>query len=295
MIYFGIKHETIIHISEFVVEENGVSEYYITYNEIGGLDEEIQQIREIIELPIKHPSLFKKLGIKPSKGILLTGPSGCGKTLIAKAVANESFLNFIPINGPEILSKFYGESEKKLSKIFIEAEEKAPSIIYIDQLDSIGYDRKVFIGRKNYSIISQLLSLMDGLNPRGKVFVIGATNKLEYLDQSLRRPGRFDTEIKIGLPDKSARRAIFGIHTREIPLSEDISLDRLSEKTENYTGADISDLCRRATLNAIRRSFSTEELESDSIDENILDQIKVSSDDFENALKSGKIENKGNI
>ncbi|MEM0291329.1 MAG: AAA family ATPase, partial [Thermoplasmata archaeon] len=249
--------------SEIVVKEEPVEEYVsetgrVTYEDIGGLKEELQKVREMIELPLKHPELFERLGIKPPKGVLLYGPPGTGKTLIAKAVANESGANFYLINGPEIMSKYYGESEKFLRDKFDEAEKNAPSIIFIDELDSIAPKRAEVQGEVERRVVAQLLTLMDGLKERGQVIVIGATNMVDSIDPALRRPGRFDREIEIGIPDKQGRLEILQIHTRLMPLemSDDEKykfLDELASMTHGFVGADLAALAREAAMHALRR------------------------------------------
>ena len=212
------------------------------YEDIGGLQEEMQRVREMVELPLRHPELFQRLGIEPPKGVLLHGPPGCGKTLLARAVANESEANFYSINGPEIMSKFYGESEARLREIFQQAQQNAPSIIFVDELDAIAPKREEVTGEVERRVVAQLLALMDGLSGRGNVIVIGATNRPGALDPALRRPGRFDREIEIGVPDKKGRYEVLQIHTRGMPLAEDVDLPKLSAMTHGYTGADLSAL-----------------------------------------------------
>ncbi|MFX1366888.1 MAG: CDC48 family AAA ATPase [Promethearchaeota archaeon] len=280
-----IKQETILNISDRITEEADTGIKYISYEDVGGLDKEIQRVREMVELPLRHPSLFKRLGIDPPKGVLLRGPPGCGKTLLAKAVANESEAHFISINGPEIMSKFYGESEKKLRKIFIEAEEKSPAIIFIDEIDAIAPKRETVTGEVERRVVAQLLALMDGLHGRGKVIVIGATNRPNSLDSALRRPGRFDREIEIKVPNEKGRREIFQIHTRNMPLDKKISLKEFSQITHGFVGADISAVCREAAMSALRRYLPKIDLESEIIDPELLEQIEVTKDDFEEALK----------
>jgi len=257
----------------------------ITYEDIGGLHEELQRIREMVELPLKHPELFRHLGIDPPKGVILYGPPGCGKTLIAKAIANETGAHFTSINGPEIMSKFYGESEARLREVFQEAEQNAPSIIFIDELDAIAPKRGEVTGEVERRVVSQLLTLMDGLKARGQVIVIGATNRIEAVDPALRRPGRFDREIRIGVPDRNGRKEIFQIHTRRMPLAEDVDLDELADITHGFTGADIAALCREAAMSALRRFLPKIDLEKDVIPAEVLEQIKVTKEDFANALK----------
>ncbi|MBN1216483.1 MAG: CDC48 family AAA ATPase [Candidatus Lokiarchaeota archaeon] len=281
-----IKQETTLSISEHITEEEEKSASYITYEDVGGLDREIQRVREMVELPLRHPSLFKRLGIDPPKGVLLRGPPGCGKTLLARVVANESEANFISINGPEIMSKFYGESEKKLRKIFIEAEEKSPSIIFIDEIDAIAPKRETVTGEVERRVVAQLLALMDGLHSRGRVIVIGATNRPNSLDSALRRPGRFDREIEIKVPNEKGRREIFQIHTRNMPLDNKILLIKdFSQITHGFVGADISAVCREAAMSALRRYLPSIDLESEIIDPELLEQIQVTREDFEQALK----------
>ena len=280
-----IKQESSLHISEHVTEDEEKGANYITYEDVGGLDREIQRVREMVELPLRHPSLFKRLGIDPPKGVLLRGPPGCGKTLLAKAVANESEAHFISINGPEIMSKFYGESEKKLRKLFIEAEEKSPSIIFIDELDAIAPKRETVTGEVERRVVAQLLALMDGLHSRGKTIVIGATNRPNSLDEALRRPGRFDREIEIKVPNEKGRREVFQIHTRNMPLDKKISLKDYSQITHGFVGADISAVCREAGMSALRRYLPKIDLESEYIDPELLEQIQITKSDFDQALK----------
>lgn len=280
-----IKPETQLHISEHITEEEERGAEYVTYEEVGGLDREIQRVREMVELPLRHPSLFKRLGIDPPKGVLLRGPPGCGKTLLARAVANESEAHFISINGPEIMSKFYGESEKKLRKIFEEAEEKNPSIIFIDEIDAIAPKRETVTGEVERRVVAQLLALMDGLHSRGRVIVIGATNRPNSLDEALRRPGRFDREIEIKVPNEKGRREVFQIHTRNMPLDKKISLKEYSNITHGFVGADISAVCREAAMSALRRYLPEINLESEMIDPELLEKIIVTKEDFDQAMK----------
>ncbi|TFF87442.1 MAG: AAA family ATPase, partial [Promethearchaeota archaeon] len=280
-----IKQETNLSISEHVTEEEEIGEVHVTYEDVGGLDREIQRVREMVELPLRHPSLFKRLGIDPPKGVLLRGPPGCGKTLLAKAVANESEAHFISINGPEVMSKFYGESEKKLRKLFIEAEEKSPSIIFIDELDAIAPKRETVTGEVERRVVAQLLALMDGLHSRGRVIVIGATNRPNSLDPALRRPGRFDREIEIKVPNEKGRKEIFQIHTRNMPLDSKISLKEYSQITHGFVGADISAVCREAAMSSLRRYLPKINLDSEMIDPELLEQIEVTKEDFDEAMK----------
>ncbi|NWF87457.1 CDC48 family AAA ATPase [Candidatus Bathyarchaeota archaeon] len=256
-----------------------------TYEDIGGLHEEIQRVREMVELPLRHPELFQRLGIEPPKGVLLHGPPGCGKTLLARAVANESEANFFSINGPEIMSKFYGESEARLREIFQQAQQNAPSIIFIDELDAIAPKREEVTGEVERRVVAQLLALMDGLSGRGNVIVIGATNRPSALDPALRRPGRFDREIEIGVPDKQGRYEILQIHTRGMPLAEDVDLKKLSEMTHGYTGADLSALCRETAMKALRRYLPQINLEEERIPPSVLERMEVKMQDFTEAYK----------
>ncbi|MFX1311278.1 MAG: CDC48 family AAA ATPase [Promethearchaeota archaeon] len=280
-----IKQETVLNISDKVTEDIETGADYITYEDVGGLDREIQRVREMVELPLRHPSLFKRLGIDPPKGVLLRGPPGCGKTLLARAVANESEAHFISINGPEVMSKFYGESEKKLRKLFVEADEKSPSIIFIDEIDAIAPKRETVTGEVERRVVAQLLALMDGLHGRGKVIVIGATNRPNSLDPALRRPGRFDREIEIKVPNEKGRLEIFQIHTRTMPLDKKISLKEYAQITHGFVGADISAVCREAAMSALRRYLPKIDLESEIIDPELLEQIEVNRSDFGEALK----------
>ncbi|MEM2214114.1 MAG: CDC48 family AAA ATPase [Candidatus Nezhaarchaeales archaeon] len=257
----------------------------VTYEDIGGLKDAIQKIREMVELPLRHPELFQRLGIEPPKGVLLYGPPGCGKTLLAKAVANETNAQFYAISGPEIMSKFYGESEERLRQIFKEAEENAPSIIFIDEIDAIAPKREEVTGEVEKRIVSQLLTLMDGLESRGRVVVIAATNRPNAIDPALRRPGRFDREIEIGVPDKQGRLEILQIHTRNMPLAEDVDLNKLAEMTHGFTGADLAALCKEAAMRALRRVLPEINLEAESIPAEVLNKLIVTMQDFLNALK----------
>ena len=256
-----------------------------TYEDVGGLHEEIQRVREMVELPLRHPELFQRLGIEPPKGVLLHGPPGCGKTLLARAVANESEANFFSINGPEIMSKFYGESEARLREIFQQAQQNAPSIIFIDELDAIAPKREEVTGEVERRVVAQLLALMDGLSGRGNVIVIGATNRPSALDPALRRPGRFDREIEIGVPDKQGRNEILQIHTRGMPLATDVDLKKLSEVTHGYTGADLSSLGRETAMKALRRYLPQINLEEERIPPSVLEKMEVTMEDFMNAYK----------
>jgi transitional endoplasmic reticulum ATPase len=256
-----------------------------TYEDVGGLHEEIQRVREMVELPLRHPELFQRLGIEPPKGVLLHGPPGCGKTLLARAVANESEANFFSINGPEIMSKFYGESEARLREIFQQAQQNAPSIIFIDELDAIAPKREEVTGEVERRVVAQLLALMDGLSGRGNVIVIGATNRPSALDPALRRPGRFDREIEIGVPDKQGRHEILQIHTRGMPLAEGVDLKKLADMTHGYTGADVSSLGRETAMKSLRRYLPQINLEEERIPPSVLEKMEVTMEDFINAYK----------
>ncbi|HMF32989.1 MAG TPA: AAA family ATPase, partial [Candidatus Lokiarchaeia archaeon] len=278
-----VKQSTVLHINEQPMEDTETGIPFITYEDIGGLDEEIQKVREMVELPLRHPELFNRLGIDPPKGVLLRGPPGCGKTLLAKAVANESEAHFIAINGPEIMSKFYGESEKRLRQYFIEAEEHAPSIIFIDEIDAIAPKREDVTGEVERRVVAQMLALMDGLKSRGKVIIIGATNRPNAVDPALRRPGRFDREIEIRVPTQQGRLEIFQIHTRKMPLSVDIQLEQLAGKTHGFVGADIAAYCREAGMAAMRRYLPQIDLDAEIIPQEFLDTMEILPVDFEEA------------
>lgn len=257
----------------------------VCYEDVGGIKQAIGKVREMIELPLKHPELFDRLGIDPPKGVLLHGPPGTGKTMLAKAVANESDSYFISINGPEIMSKYYGESEKALRDLFEEAEKNTPAIIFLDELDSIAPKRGEVTGEVERRVVAQLLSLMDGLTERKNVIVIGSTNRPEALDMALRRPGRFDREIELGVPDFDGRREIFQIHTRGMPLSEDVDIDEFAELTYGFVGADIAAVSREAAMNSLRRVLPEIDLDEPTIPEEILDRLIVHKEDFEAALR----------
>ena len=280
-----INDTTQIKISEKPAKEE-MKIPRVTYEDIGGLENEIKMVREMIELPLKHPELFERLGIEAPKGVLLHGPPGTGKTLLAKAVANETNANFYSLSGPEIMSKYYGESEENLRKVFKEATENAPSIIFIDEIDSIAPKREEVHGEVERRIVAQLLALMDGLEERGKVVVIGATNRINAIDPALRRPGRFDREIEIGIPDKKGRKEILEIHTRGMPLANDVDLDKIAEITHGYSGADLAALCKEAAIRALRRILPEIDLEADKIPAEILNKIEVKEKDFYDAFKS---------
>ncbi|MHA1916931.1 MAG: CDC48 family AAA ATPase [Candidatus Ranarchaeia archaeon] len=271
-----------------VQEETGIP--HISYEDIGGLHEEIQRIREMVELPLRHPELFQRLGIDPPKGVLLYGPPGCGKTLLAKAVASEGDANFISINGPEIMSKFYGESEKRLRQVFSEAEKRAPSIIFVDEIDAIAPKRGEVTGEVERRVVAQLLALMDGLHTRGHVVVVGATNRENSIDPALRRPGRFDREVEIGVPDKKGRLEVLLIHTRGMPLNQEdgkekVDLTKIAAITYGFVGADIEALCREAAMKALRRHLPSIDLDEVQISPDFLEKLEVNMSDFQTALR----------
>ena len=257
----------------------------VTYEDIGGLNDEIRKVREMIELPLRYPELFERLGVEAPKGVLLHGPPGTGKTLLAKAVASETNANFASISGPEIMSKFYGESEGRLREIFEQAQENAPSIIFIDELDSIAPKREEVTGEVEKRVVSQLLALMDGLQSRGKVVVIGATNRPNALDPALRRPGRFDREIEIGVPNKDGRLQVLQIHSRGMPLADDVDLKHLANITHGFVGADLEALTKEAALHALRRILPEIDFEAESVPVEILNKIIVEMNDFQESLK----------
>lgn len=277
-----ITQKTVFHIAEKGEELRGVPQ--VTYEDIGGLTDEIKKVREMIELPLRHPEIFEKLGIEAPKGVLLYGPPGTGKTLLAKAVANESNAHFISISGPEIMSKFYGESEARLREIFKEAREKAPSIIFVDEIDSIAPKREEVTGEVERRVVSQMLSLMDGLEARGKVIVISATNRPNAIDPALRRPGRFDREIEIKVPDKKGRKDILAIHSRNMPLDDGVNIDKISAISHGYVGADLEYLCKEAAMKCLRRLLPILNLEEEKIPPETLDKLVVNHEDFTKAL-----------
>ncbi|MFQ3476386.1 CDC48 family AAA ATPase [Halonotius sp. F2-221B] len=256
----------------------------ITYEDIGGLENEIQRVREMVELPMKHPQIFQKLGIEPPQGVLLHGPPGTGKTLLAKAVANETSASFFSIAGPEIISKYYGESEQQLREIFEDAKDESPSIIFIDELDSIAPKREDVTGEVERRVVAQLLTMMDGLEARGQVVVIAATNRVDSVDPALRRPGRFDREIEIGVPDEVGRKEIMQIHTRGMPLSDDVSLGHLAGETHGFVGADIESLTKEAAMKALRRYLPEIDLDEEDIPPSLIDRMIVKREDFRGAL-----------
>ena len=277
-----VTQKTVFHIAEKGETLRGVPQ--VTYEDIGGLTDEIKKVREMIELPLRHPEIFEKLGIEAPKGVLLFGPPGTGKTLLAKAVANESNAHFISISGPEIMSKFYGESEARLREIFKEAKEKSPSIIFIDEIDSIAPKREEVTGEVERRVVSQMLSLMDGLESRGKVIVISATNRPNAIDPALRRPGRFDREIEIKVPDKKGRKDIIMIHTRNMPLTDDVDLTKISAVSHGYVGADLEYLCKEAAMKCLRRLLPELNMEDAKLPPETLDKLVVNKEDFTKAL-----------
>ncbi|MBL7002069.1 MAG: CDC48 family AAA ATPase [Nitrosopumilus sp.] len=260
----------------------------ITYDELGGLKTEVQKIREMVELPMRHPELFDKIGVDAPKGVLLYGPPGTGKTLLAKAVAGETNAHFISLSGPEIMGKYYGESEEKLREIFTQAEENAPSIIFIDEIDSIAPKRDEVSGEVEKRIVSQLLTLMDGMKSRGKVVVIAATNRPDSIDPALRRPGRFDREIEIGIPDDEGRFDILSIHTRGMPIDEKVDLKQISKTTHGFVGADLEVLSKEAAMRSLRRILPEIDLDEEKVSSEILQKIQITSEDFRDALKEVK-------
>ena len=274
-------HESPVDVSKIEGVGNLVD---VSYEDIGGLKEEVKKVREMIEIPLKRPELFEKLGIAPPKGVLMHGPPGTGKTLLAKAVASESDAHFIAINGPEIMSKYVGGSEENLREYFEEAEENSPSIIFIDELDAIAPKREETNGEVERRTVAQLLTLMDGLKSRGQVVVIGATNRPDSLDPALRRPGRFDREIEIGVPDTEERKEVLEIHTRNMPLAEDVDLDKIAGTTHGFVGADLESLCKEAAMRVVRRILP--EIQNDEeIPKEVMEKIVVTGDDFKNAQK----------
>jgi len=279
-----IGDRTRIEISEKPAKEEKALPR-VTYEDIGGLGNEIKKVREMIELPMKHPELFERLGVEAPKGVLLYGPPGTGKTLLARALASETNAHFEILSGPEIMSKYYGESEERLRQLFKTAEENAPSIVLIDEIDSIAPKREEVTGEVERRVVAQLLALMDGMEARGKVVVIGATNRPDALDQALRRPGRFDREIEIGVPNRESRLEVLQIHARGMPLSKDVNLEKLADVTHGFVGADLAALAREAGMRSLRRILPELDLEVESIPAEVLNRIEVNNDDFLDALK----------
>src|SRR6476620_6064774 len=284
----GIVHiddKTSVELLPEYTEKDGERRADVTYDDLGGMGATIDALREMVELPLRHPELFQRLGVDPPKGVLLHGPPGTGKTLLARAVANESDAKFFHIAGPEIMGSAYGESERRLREVFEQAEQSAPSIIFIDEIDSIAPKRSQVTGEAEKRLVAQLLTLLDGMEPRQNTVVIAATNRPEAIDEALRRPGRFDREIIVGVPDEPGRREILGIHTRGMPLSNDVNLDELARRTYGFVGADLAALCREAALEAVRRIMPKINLSQDVIPTEILDALSVGLKDFDNALK----------
>jgi transitional endoplasmic reticulum ATPase len=277
-----IQNSTVIEIKEGITATNSMGDV-TTYDDIGGLGEQIQRLREMIELPLKHPELFQRVNIDPPKGVLLYGPPGTGKTLLARAVSQEANATFITINGPEIMSKFYGASEERLRNIFKEAEEKAPSIIFIDEIDSIAPKREDVQGEVERRVVAQLLSLLDGLKGRGRIIVIGATNRVNSIDEALRRPGRFDRELELSVPDQPGRLEILMIHTRGMPLDSSVQLAEYARQAHGFVGADLMSLCREAAMSALRRILPQIDLDK-PIPNDILENLVITDGDFQNAL-----------
>ena len=277
-----VTDTTKVNVSEEVAKEAKLPS--VTYEDVGGLGEVVTKVREMIDLPLRHPELFKRLGVEAPKGVLLYGPPGTGKTLLAKAIANETSANFFSIGGPEIMSKYYGESEARLREIFKQADESAPSIIFIDELDSIAPKREEVTGEVERRVVAQLLSLMDGLSSRGKVVVIGATNRVNAIDPALRRTGRFDREIELHVPDREGRLEILEIHTRGMPLSKDVVLGRLADTTHGFVGSDLAALAKEAAMRSLRRVLPSIDLSAESVPSSVLNKIVVSMQDFTDVL-----------
>ena len=265
-------------------ETSGDKKAGITYEQVGGLRSEIKVMREIVELPLRHPELFSRLGIEPHSGILLYGPPGCGKTLLAKVLASESDANMFSINGPEIMNKYYGETEARLRDIFKEAKENSPSIIFIDEIDAIAPKREEAYGDVEKRVVAQLLALMDGLTDRGNVIVLGATNRPDSVDPALRRPGRFDREMEISVPNADGRLEALQIHTRGKPIADDVELKTLASELHGYTGADMKSLCREAAMKSIRRYLPEIDLETEKIPSKILQSMEIKIIDFYDAM-----------
>ncbi|MFA5357368.1 MAG: CDC48 family AAA ATPase [archaeon] len=280
----------VVDTTQFSLKEKPVKDVLegiprVAYEDIGGLSEQVQKVREMVELPMKHPELFQKLGIVPPKGILLYGPPGTGKTLLAKAVANEAQVHFISVSAPEVMGKFVGEAEERVRKIFQEASENAPSIIFIDEIDSIAPKRDEVVGEVERRVVAQILSLMDGLAARGEVIVMAATNRVNSLDEALRRPGRFDREIEFGVPDKKSRKEILSIHTRGMPLNKDVDLSFFASITHGFVGADLQALSKEAAMKALRRYLPKIDLEDETIPAEVLENLMITKQDFLDGLK----------
>ena len=280
-----VDSETDVKLADKPIKEEEAKVPRVTYEDIGGLGDEVRKVREMIELPLRHPELFERLGVEAPKGVLLHGPPGTGKTLLAKAVASETNANFHSISGPEIMSKFYGQSEENLREMFKQAEANAPSIIFIDEIDSIAPKRDEVTGEVERRVVAQLLALMDGLQGRGKVVVIGATNRPNALDPALRRPGRFDREIEIGIPNRDGRLEVLQIHTRGMPLAEGVKLEELASLTHGYAGADLSALTKEAAMRSLRRILPDIDLQVDNIPSEVLNRLEVTREDFLQAYR----------
>lgn len=281
-----VNSDTDIVIKDEAIDDEDVGQSQgITYEDIGGIGSQLLKVREMIELPLKHPELFRRLGIDPPKGVLLHGPPGTGKTMIAKAVATETNAHFTVINGPEIISKYYGESEKQLREIFDEAANNAPAIVFVDEIDSICPKREDVSGEVERRVVAQMLTLMDGMQGRDNVIVIGATNRRDALDPALRRPGRFDREIEIGVPDREGRKEILDVHTRQMPIADDFDVDWVLENSYGFVGADLAALVREAAMKALRRYLPEIDLEEDTIPPEVLEKMEVRMDDFRVAIR----------
>ena len=281
-----VNSDTDIVIKDEAIDDDDVGQSQgITYEDIGGIGSQLLKVREMIELPLKHPELFRRLGIDPPKGVLLHGPPGTGKTMIAKAVATETNAHFTVINGPEIISKYYGESEKQLREIFDEAANNAPAIVFVDEIDSICPKREDVSGEVERRVVAQMLTLMDGMQGRDNVIVIGATNRRDAMDPALRRPGRFDREIEIGVPDREGRKEILDVHTRQMPIADDFDVDWVLENSYGFVGADLAALVREAAMKALRRYLPEIDLEEDTIPPEVLEKMEVRMDDFRVAIR----------
>ena len=281
-----VNSDTDIVIKDEAIDDDDVGQSQgITYEDIGGIGSQLLKVREMIELPLKHPELFRRLGIDPPKGVLLHGPPGTGKTMIAKAVATETNAHFTSINGPEIISKYYGESEKQLREIFDEAANNAPAIVFVDEIDSICPKREDVSGEVERRVVAQMLTLMDGMQGRDNVIVIGATNRRDAMDPALRRPGRFDREIEIGVPDREGRKEILEVHTRQMPISDDYDVDWVLENSYGFVGADLAALVRESAMKALRRYLPEIDLEEDTIPPEVLEKMEVRMDDFRLAIR----------
>ena len=281
-----VNSDTDIVIKDEAIDDDDVGQSQgITYEDIGGIGSQLLKVREMIELPLKHPELFRRLGIDPPKGVLLHGPPGTGKTMIAKAVATETNAHFTSINGPEIISKYYGESEKQLREIFDEAANNAPAIVFVDEIDSICPKREDVSGEVERRVVAQMLTLMDGMQGRDNVIVIGATNRRDAMDPALRRPGRFDREIEIGVPDREGRKEILDVHTRQMPIADDFDVDWVLENSYGFVGADLAALVRESAMKALRRYLPEIDLDEETIPPEVLEKMEVRMDDFRLAIR----------